>query len=230
MSVYPLEFSIVVAGSACNPTVLNPDFLQRRDIVPEAWGWQLSQPAITTPPIAVAAYDSGVVIQVETSKVQIKHLAAGDLDIAASRVPAIAKRYISELPHVHYTAVGINFRHLVQVEDAEEYLQRRFLREGVWLDAARGLQALSLTLVYPLPDGRLNLALDGGTAAIATDGEMEQKPGIIAAANFHRDCAEYPSHDRIVELVGHWNQDLNYNIEVIEAFLDCKIEQDPNNE
>jgi hypothetical protein len=35
MNIIPLEFSVVVVGEDCNPTILNPDFLRCRGIVPE---------------------------------------------------------------------------------------------------------------------------------------------------------------------------------------------------
>lgn len=217
----PIEFSIVVAGSDCNPTVLNPDFLQRRNIVPEQLGWGLSQPPFTTPPAAGVSYDSGVVVQVETNKVQIKHMSA-DLDIASSEVPAITRRYIKELPHVRYTAVGINFRYFTRLEDPEEYLRGGFLRDGPWKD---DLQALSLTLAYPLVDGRLHLSLNGGTAVIVAGNKTEEQHGILTSANFHRDFEEYPSDQRVIELIGKWDQDLSSFNEQIESFFDTETVQ-----
>lgn len=66
-----LEFSVVVVANDHNPTILNPDFLERQQIVPQTWGWKVADPAITTPPFAMVVYDSGVTVSVEPNKLQI---------------------------------------------------------------------------------------------------------------------------------------------------------------
>src|SRR2546428_392286 len=108
METHLIQFSVVVVGEAHNPTILNPDFLAIREIVPKEWGWEVLSPAITTPPFAIVRYTNRVSITVEHGKLQVADLGVGD-DPTGSKAAEIARRYVNTLPHVRYTAVGINF-------------------------------------------------------------------------------------------------------------------------
>ncbi len=99
MSIVPLEFSVVVVGQDCNPTILNPDFLKHRGIVPEEWGWQLAGAPITTPPFATVSYDSGLTIKVEMTRFQVTDQLFAD-GVEKSKAIAVASKYIKVLPHV----------------------------------------------------------------------------------------------------------------------------------
>src|SRR5919106_1183607 len=131
MEIRPLEFSIVIVASDCNPTILNPDFLARQGIVPDDWGWRVSRPAITTPPFAIVSYDSGVSVSVEPNKFQVVDRLT-DSTPYASRIPKVARRYIEVLPHVRYTAVGHNFKGFAEGTDDKAFLKQRFVKSGIW--------------------------------------------------------------------------------------------------
>lgn len=209
MNIYPVEFSIVIVGQDCNPTILNPDFLLRHNIVPEDWGWRLAAPPITTSPFATVAYDSGVTVRVEVNRFQVTDCRAAE-DIATSKASDIARRYIEVLPHVRYTAVGINFRSLIEIEDPNLLLKQRFLKSGPWDQEARCLQELSLTLAYRYDQGRFILSLESATVTLPMGDQLGQKRGVLASANFHLDCPDYPSMGQVTEHIGHATQDADY--------------------
>ena len=80
---------------------------------------------------------------------------------SACRVTEIASRYVATLPHVRYTAVGNNFQSVIRHPSHENYLKKRFLKEGPWIE---NLAAVGFRLIYPLESGKLTLAIDGGQA------------------------------------------------------------------
>ena len=121
MSRKLLQFSIVVLATDHNPTILNPDFLRLQEIVPADWGWDLASPPITTPPFATVQYESGVSISVESNKLQVADNKI--TEPTESKIIAMVKRYVAVIPHVRYTAVGINFRSAVELDDANAYLK-----------------------------------------------------------------------------------------------------------
>ena len=49
--------SVVVTAQFHNPSILNPDFLVSRQIVPE--GWAVAE-TLTTPPVSVVKYENGI--------------------------------------------------------------------------------------------------------------------------------------------------------------------------
>ncbi|MBA2492015.1 MAG: hypothetical protein H0V34_10035, partial [Gammaproteobacteria bacterium] len=155
MDLKLFEVSIVIVGNDCNPTILNPDFLASQKIVPEAWGWQVVGAPITTPPFATAAYDSGVAITVDTSKVQV--VGVWQDDHTCGSVAHIARRYVEVLPHVRYTGVGNNFRGLSENDDAETFLKNRFLKPGAWDSDANSIAAAAIKFIYSRPGARLSL-------------------------------------------------------------------------
>jgi hypothetical protein len=186
-----VQFSVVVAGKVHNPSVLNPDFLAIRDIVPSHWNWELAEGNFTTPPFAVVRYKQGVAVTVEPQKLQVVDTEC--VDPPQSKICEIAASYVRTLPHVRYPAVGHNFQAIAQIPDPAEYLRKQFLKPGPWDTEVRPLTALGLRFVYPLPDGRLVLSIDIGESS-STESELDGGDEVvIAGANFHRDCTTYPA-------------------------------------
>lgn len=206
MKIRPLEFSIVIVTTDCNPTILNPDFLARQGIVPDDWGWNVSGPPITTSLFATVAYDSGVTISVDPNKFQV---VAGlpDRMPDASQIAKVARKYIEVLPHVRYMAVGHNFKGFAELVDARAFLTERFLKPGVWDSDKYPLKGVSLKFAYPLEGGRLNLTLDGADIEDRSGDETKRLHGVLVQLNYHRDCSGYPSHEQAIEHLGHTNDD-----------------------
>ena len=71
MDIELIQFSIVLVANDHNPSLINPDFLERTGIIDKEWGWKPKGDLITTPPFATVPYDSGVTITVETNKLQV---------------------------------------------------------------------------------------------------------------------------------------------------------------
>lgn len=206
MNFRPQEFSIVIVATDCNPTILNPDFLARQEIVPDEWDWKVSGSPITTPPFATVAYDSGVTVSVETNKFQVVD-GLPDRMPDTSQIPKIARKYIEVLPHVRYSGVGHNFKGFAEIADPQSFLQERFLKKGVWVSKDYPLMGVSLKFAYPLDGGRINLALDGAIFEDRSGDEPKQLDGVLVQANYHRDCSGYPSYEQVIRHLEHAKND-----------------------
>jgi hypothetical protein len=202
MNISHFEFSVVVVANDHNPTILNPDFLERQGIVQEGWGWKVMGPAITTPPFATVSYDSGVTVSVESHRLQVIDTSASH-GPQSSNVVDIARRYVEVLPHVRYSAMGINFRSVVEHADANAFLSAHFLKSGVWDGEAHPLQTVGLKLVYPFDGGQLTFSLESGMVIQRLEEESKQISGVVVHANFHRDCHGYPGNDQVTERLGN---------------------------
>jgi hypothetical protein len=89
MKIQLVQFSTVIVGKSHNPTLLNPDFLSIRRIVPDSWGWEVSPNLLfTTPAASQVVYASRVSITVDPSKLQVIDLGE---DPATSKIVDIAK-------------------------------------------------------------------------------------------------------------------------------------------
>lgn len=180
-----LNFSIVAVAEHHNPTILNPDFLARNQIVPDEWGWSLGEDCFSTPPLAQVKYENGISLLCEQSKLQV--VDSGTIvDPATSPVDAIAVKYLRTLPHVRYTGLGVNFKAIIPCDQPGNALMERFLKPGPWSEPSQRLKDIGLRLVYAIDQGRLRLSLDGGEVR-AADGENKVMTAILAGANFHHD-------------------------------------------
>jgi hypothetical protein len=192
-----LQFSVVVRGDSHNPTILNPDFLAIQGIVPHAWGWEVAQPVITTPMMAIVQYATGVSIQVQSENLQVA--AAGEqANPKRSKVPDIVRGYVTTLPHVRYTGLGINFHSAIIMENPAETIRDKFLKKGPW-STKRELGGAGVRLVYPLEtSGRVLLSVDGGNIQQrGKDDKPVPRRAMLINANFHRDL---PTHAPTAEI------------------------------
>lgn len=219
MNLRHVEFSIVVVGQDCNPTILNPDFLRYRGIVPEEWGWEMEGPAITTPAFSTVPYGNGVVVSVEPQKFITVHRLKGT-DPLSSRIPEIAKKYVGELPHVRYLAVGINIKSFMEQEEPERFLRQRFLKPGTWDSESHLLERLGIKFGYAHPGGKLTLSLDGAEAKDIADGKAKVVHGVSVAANFHRECDGYPTDKQVIAHVEKWKGDISRYLTIATDVLE----------
>ncbi len=210
MDTQLIEFSIVVTARAHNPTILNPDFLERYGIVPRSWGWEKVGEPISTIPVSTVSYDSNVNITVELNKLAVKknfvEQPEGLPSLEDSNVAEIVRGYIKKLPHVHYLAVGINFKSFVGIENPNDFLIKKFVKE----DAVSGenqLKGVNLTLFYPLEGGKVALSL-----MVAT---IKDKKGVFVDANFHRDCTEDHPDKQVDQHIENMQTDWSYNQKVL---------------
>ncbi|SDW87631.1 hypothetical protein SAMN05421783_1107 [Thiocapsa roseopersicina] len=197
MKIVPLEFSIVVVGEDCNPTILNPDFLKYQQIVPEEWEWELAAAPLTTRGISVVAYTSGIMLKVEPNRFQVTEVNQCS-DITDSKAISIARRYVEVLPHVKYTAVGTNFRGFSQIENPNEFLKARFIKPGPWDQQPLDLKAVTLSFAYAHEDARLTLALEGRVILHQQEEQTQQIFGVDISGNYHRECHGYPTNDMVL--------------------------------
>ena len=127
MKLEIVNASVVVTATQHNPSILHPSFLTSQDIV-EA-DWVLAEQPICTPPLAIVKFKNGIVFTAQPEQLQVTDNLL-DEDVASSVVSELVERYVRTLPHVQYSAVGVNFKAFVEVVDAATFLIERFLKNG----------------------------------------------------------------------------------------------------
>ena len=185
------EIAIVIAGKNHNPSILNPDFLRHNDIVPG--GLELAdEPPISTPMLSQVVYKGGLRIVSEANRISFVESILGE---KTPECPDMARRYLREVPHVSYTAVGIN---PVGVWSAKEQLSPAIL-----LKAGKRMQfdgvspSAEVALTYKLGKRTVNLTVrSDDLQAVAFHGNFHY--GIKAANN--------ESHMAAHAVVGEWEQ------------------------
>ncbi|MCK5862782.1 MAG: hypothetical protein KAH38_09870 [Candidatus Hydrogenedentes bacterium] len=212
-------FSVVVTGEAHNPTILNPDFLVAREIVPSGWHDSVNvTQALTTPPLSMVVYSNGISIVVENEKMQVVDSREQKKPID-SPIVEIACKYVDVLPHVKYKAVGINFHSVITHKNPQKYIKDLFVKPGSWDSGEPALETVGLKLVYPAPDnGRIILSLEAGERNSPNKKE-QPVPVIMIHANFHRECQEYPAEQQVQEYIKHVESDWDFYQKLIKRIF-----------
>lgn len=201
------SLSVVVISDGNNPRILNPDFLQRNQIVPDTW-----KPAnvIVTSPFATVQFENSLSIHVENTKLQFLATAA-DVDWQ-TELPRIAIKYLEVLPHVAYKAVGLNFAWNSDTpvgQEAEDRLIAAMLRDGDWLKFGAGITGTLIELQYRKSQPFLALKI-GVRLTVNPDG-TEVLESYTISTNFHHDFEpkqEAERKDFITQLAKRQNESL----------------------
>lgn len=119
--------SAVVAAQLHNPSILNHDFLLINSIIAKDWGDPTEY--MSTPPFAQLAYAAkSIRFILQQERLMITKATEGEIPDIAD-ILSTAKMYVKTLPHVKYTAVGINSTMTVEFEKggATQTMTERFL-------------------------------------------------------------------------------------------------------
>jgi hypothetical protein len=217
----PETLSIVVVAEKHNPTILNPDFLYRNQIVPE--DWKQVQDPICTPPLARVVFESGVGIETQFDKVIFTERDATSIP-EGTVLAEVALRYIGTLPHVSYRAVGINPHGFVECDSEEAvrlFLLGTLIGEGPWRKVGDKPPHAAVRLIYTFGDCQCTLSVEEARARPGEGGA--QKPVVTFRANFHRALAA-DSHnrqlDRLLQVIRGWRNDYELFERIVgETFL-----------
>ncbi|MCG2659466.1 MAG: hypothetical protein L6437_04370 [Kiritimatiellae bacterium] len=203
------EIDLVVIAQNHNPSILNPDFLIRMGIVDHNWGWELVRSPVSTPHFSKVEYQSGVSIQAFFERLIFSD--GNEENIAkGTRLSAIARKYIETLPHVSYSAIGVNLKvHVVAESDekAAGFVLDHLVGDGPWKEFEGGPVGASLNLAYKMGDCLLNLAISTAKVKAA---DKKESPCIVFAANFHRSLkgdSPLAKIQHLLDVIGKWNND-----------------------
>ena len=183
LSVKLENVAIVVLSESNNPRFLNPDFLERNDIVPKEWK---VKNVLVTPPFAQVSYDNGVQILLEENKLHVRSQQP-DLIPWERELPRIVIHFLEVLPHVTYRAVGLNFVFLSDQPrgvEAEQALISKFLKQGPWLDFGQRITGAVLELQYRVTQPQMNVKIGVLEKEDSAGSTLE---GFIFTANYHHD-------------------------------------------
>ena len=208
MQIDLVGFSVVVVAQSNNPTILNPDFLWHNGIVSSNRALNDDRPRFTTPMFSEVSFDEDLTVQADPERVTFAQTARGlapkDIDC-----PAIAKGYLKTVPHVPYTALGLNPRAVISSPPFAR-LSKVLCAEGTWMTFAGTTPRFEIRARYQMTDKRLTLTLQEGP-----------NDALICQANFHRDVEETNQQMRVnsvLSMLDCWQDDLEqFNAVVNQA-------------
>ncbi len=214
------ELGIVVTAKNHNPTILNPDFLYRTEIISE--DWKVIDPPVMTELFSRSAFDSGVEIIARPDKVvfidrEKQILSSQD----PMRLSGIAASYVRALEHVSYRAVGINPKGVVEfpdMQEARDFLLGKFIKEGKWIEPEGMELHPTLGMNYKREDSQLTINMEAGSWK---EGE-ENKSGVIFSANYHRDFTENDHKEvlnKVIRTIENCGKDVEHFCDFVNSYF-----------
>ena len=190
--------SCVVIADQHNPSILNPDWLVKTEIIDP--GWKLADPSITTPLLARCFYVNKVELVLEPNKLTVRSLPADNNDLSGE-LPRIVRKYVDSLPHIPYKQLGNNFRFSTDVQDVLSKLKNKLIKEGNW--NTDNISKIKTTFQYFCNDYKINLTVE------SSDTREESKPGkeastLILDFNYHRELDDLSS---LMRGIDSWQND-----------------------
>lgn len=202
-----IGFSVVLVANSNNPSILNPDFLRYNDIVEPSL--RVEGTPITTPAFSQVTFEGGLSVKADPNRVMFEQV--GD-SLATENVicPEMANRYLQKVPHVPYSAVGINpkgFR--VSSTAVPEKVSAALLDKGAWLSFKDVQPDIHLKTIYKFE--KRTIVLDVVEAKKQAKNGVEPL-GILFQANIHRDISVTNQQNRITvvsNILASWKDDLS---------------------
>jgi len=180
MKLEIVNVSVVVLANQHNPTILHPAFLEGQKIVPG--DWEPAEDPLCTPPFARVVYKNGIELVAELSKFQVLDTRPPE-DPGQSVAPRVASDYIAALPHVKYTAVGLNIVAFLEQEHPESYVVQAFLKDGPWRSGKLQPNSLTIALFYEVDGAVFQYKCDPGARSEPSGGQSRR--GLVVSGNYH---------------------------------------------
>jgi hypothetical protein len=185
LETYDFSFSVVIIAENHNPTILNPDFLKRNNIIEQDWPVDQNRLVLTTPAHSEVSFLNGVTISLDPRRLIIKDMAPTGQYFP---VPEIATKFLQTLPHVSYNKIGINFEKAVIFDNkkyAYSFQKDKYLKNGPWSEN-RKLNQFVCKFIFLLDNGNCNVSFSSPQQISLIEMKNTPQLGILASANFDR--------------------------------------------
>ena len=201
------EIAVVIVGKTHNPSILNPDFLRHNKIVPEDMKPASGRVDVVSTPVGSRiVYEGGLEITSDQQKLVFTQSVFGKKP-EDTIVPNAVKTYLRTVPHVRYTAIGINLEgHLPVLEGTPLPQPSALLRNGGWAEFKGITPSAKIELKYPMDQKAIAVKV----ATTDIDSPVNIKDAVVFYGNFHRNAdAEQESYRQIIAAVEAWEDDLS---------------------
>ena len=210
--------SVVLVADSNNPTIINPDFLLSNGILIN--DVQVQEPPITTPVFSQVIYQGGISVKAEPTRVIFEQTYTGNsLEPTNIVSPEMAKRYVEKVPHVPYSAIGINPAGVrYSTDESKEELSRSLRDSGTWMTFKDMMPEIQFKAIYDYEKRKISLDI---AEAKKLEKDGTEAFGLIFRANIHRDIKQAKQQERIFELksiINSWEDDLKEFYALIDKF------------
>jgi hypothetical protein len=216
------ELAIVLVAPNHRPTMLNLEFLQCGNIIPD--DWNVIRPPVNNPQAAQIVFQNGVNLSAQGSQISFVEPIATKTP-QEILIPQIARKYVEVLPHAGYQAIGINLRGFVSfsAQDADasrQFLTQELLAPGGWQNYGQQPIRAGINLAYTLEGRQLYVSINEVT--LQRESDVQAIPGVMFSGNFEYRFEESSEGngqgdrlEQVLKALDHWQDDFTAYTDLI---------------
>ena len=205
LDIAVINLSVVLIADNIDPSMINPDFLRHNGIVDSRL--QTGQPLISTPVFSQVILERGLSVVAQPDRFEFAQ--QGQALTEDAERPDIARRFLEKIPYPPYKAIGINLTGTRLLDrGAANGVADALIEGGRWMAFGNVSPAVSLKAAYHCEGRQITLDVHDAKRRVSDGSES---PGLVFAANFHRDISEMNRERRIAKLMSvlsAWKDDL----------------------
>ena len=125
--------------------------------MPKDWTLENNIPPVITPAVSQITFKNGFKVMAELNRILFEQLTIPlkEEDIICAE---IAKRYLRTIPHVPYTAIGINLHgYRIHQEQVPETVSGLLIKKGGWMNFGETTPSFQVKAVYRYDDKTITL-------------------------------------------------------------------------
>ncbi len=218
------RLAFVILAKSHSPTLLNPDFLIRKNIIDE--DWKVDSYTFTTEKLSQVVYQNGIIINVNFDQIYFQQNIEETFSQDEILIDDIIIKYLDVLPHVNYTGIVINIVGHILFDsntEVENYLSNSIFRPGDWKKFLDQQPTMSANLIYKFQDHQISVSVESVQVSKTNEDAAVKKPAILFNCHIQRDFKEYNNNDErlkmIKDRVTDWDIDVNNLIQLINQFV-----------
>lgn len=202
--------SVVIVANSNNPTILNQDFLYHNGIVPKDWALAQNIPPVITPAVSQITFENGFKVMAELNRILFDQftIPLKEEDIVCAD---IAKHYLRTIPHVPYTAIGINLHgYRIHQEQVSETVSGLLIKKGGWMNFEEATPSFQVKAVYRYDDKTITVDI---TENLIKEKNTAEVPAMVFNANIHRDISDETNQQmrvsRLLSILDSYGKDIS---------------------
>lgn len=207
------ELGIVIAILNNEPSILNPDFLVRNNIVDA--DWKQKENPICIGPLSKVVYDNGITITSEQHAVSFTNTQVDKCD-GINKLKDVATKYFQQINNVSCIGVGINPVGHIPFDEKNElrgFVERNLIALKEW---PHELEGIAIYYRFNISGAILNLRIEEGVL------KDSKKPVLIFGGNFHhvvRPDGQLTTSQNVLEIIRECPNDIDTFRKYVQSFI-----------
>lgn len=214
------EISISLGIKNLTPALVSPDFMIASGLF--AANWEMLHKPIVAPNGTQINYKNGIGFLAKSDTIifieNVSNKTQKEIQIVK-----ITANYLAKLPQLQYQGINLSFKTIIplisQFNTSTEYFNQVILADGSWKNIGQGIKQATVSLLYELPLGQLNININ---EARLRKPDQTIIPALLfhGTFNYRFTAEETKIVQKLITILKNWQKNLEqFNNIVYQDFL-----------